>query len=705
MLWIKSKLSGWILLFFLLMIVAVLTLPEIQGKPEEWLKGNSPKASQGVMNLADWNFKEKGSLRLNGEWEFYWAQLYTPESFAAKTTIQAPEMAVVPGSWNRQPINSKSYSGSGYVTYRLKVMLPTSGRTYAMSVPFITSAYRLWINGELLAEAGKVGTSYEDSFAMYSTKTVGFHSNSSEIEILLQVSNFHHMKGGLRQPFELGLFDQIVPQKEISVGFDMLLFGSLMIMGLYHLGLFSIRSNDRSTLYFGLFCILIALRTIVIGEIVLLKIFPSFPWELELKLEYISAYLALAFFVLFIGELFPNESSRKIQRCFILISICYTVLTVVSPTIVYSRFLLSFHVVLGFAIVFELYVLMRAWYLQRPGCSIILVASFVFAVSIINDMIYANEWLSTTGRASGFGLLFFIICQSGVLSMKLSRAFSNEEKMSAVLAQMNSSLSVKIKERTADLELVNDELMVRNSEMSRLEISRSHLLSNISHDLGTPLTTIQCYVEAILDGIVDTEEQRKQYIQLIHGKVLGMGRLIEDLFQLSQLEARQVAFQKLYLTTETLIHSLFSRYELDARNAGISYQLIISGNAAESGNFSTVQVDVERLHQVFSNLIYNSIKFTQAGGEIQVEMIDDGDKEMLCRISDTGAGITENDMPFIFDRFYTSNRSRNSVSGGKGLGLSISKEIIESHGGKIWVGRSVLNAGTEICFTIPVQTS
>ncbi|NOU92189.1 histidine kinase [Paenibacillus sp. LMG 31456] len=704
MLWIKSKLSSWILLFFLLMIVAVFTLPEIQGKPEEWLKGDSPKASQGVMDLTKWNFKDNGSLWLNGEWEFYWAQLYTPESFKG---LEAPEMAVVPGSWNRQPINSKSYSGSGFVTYRLKVILPlsSSGRTYAMSVPFITSAYSLWINGELLAESGKVGTSYEESLATYSTKTVGFHPNNSEIEILLQVSNFHHMKGGLRQPFELGLFDQIIPKKEISVGFDMLLFGSLMIMGLYHLGLFSIRPNDRSTLYFGLFCVLIALRTIVIGEITLLKVFPSFPWELELKLEYISAYLGLVFFILFIGELFPNESNRKIQRSFILISSCYTVLTLVFPAMVYTRFLISFHIILGLAIVFELYVLMRAWYLQRQGCTIILVASFIFAVSIINDMIYANEWVSTTGRASGFGLLFFIICQSGVLSMKLSRAFSNEEKMSAILAQMNSSLSIKIKDRTADLELVNDELRVKNSEMSRLETSRSHLLSNISHDLGTPLTTIQCYIEAILDGMVDTEEQRKQYVQLIHGKVLGMGRLIEDLFQLSQLEARQVAFQKLNLSTEILMESLFSRYKLDASNAGISYELIINGKAAESGSFSKVEVDVERLHQVFSNLIYNSIKFTQAGGKIRVEMIDDGDSEMLCRISDTGAGITANDMPFIFDRFYTSNRSRNSVSGGKGLGLSISKEIIESHGGKIWVERSVLNVGTEFCFTVPIQTS
>jgi signal transduction histidine kinase len=159
------------------------------------------------------------------------------------------------------------------------------------------------------------------------------------------------------------------------------------------------------------------------------------------------------------------------------------------------------------------------------------------------------------------------------------------------------------------------------------------------------------------------------------------------------------------LTTKGLIQSLFFRYELDVSNAGISYELIVNGKAAEKECFSKVQVDVERLHQVFSNLIHNSIKFTQKGGRITVELVDDGDMEMLCRITDTGAGITENDLPFIFDRFYTSNRSRNSVSGGRGLGLSISKEIIESHGGKIWVESSILHAGTVLCFSIPIQTS
>jgi signal transduction histidine kinase len=700
---VRNKHKAWIL-YFLSAVLAILVLLGTQDRHSEWFDSAAPKAAQGVMDLTGWSFSEHGNLKLNGEWEFYWEQLVKPEDFQQAAAGPA-ELAVLPGSWNKQLISGKAYPGLGYATYRLKLKLPQTGVTYALATPFITSAFKLWVNGELLSEVGGVGISSDTSTPRYSTKTVVFRPDTSETEIVLQISNFQHDRGGLRNPIELGLFESIHSHKEVSIIFDALLFGSLMIMGFYHLGLFTIRTNDPSTLYFGVFCILIALRTVLIGELILLKAFPDFPWELELKLEYITAYCGLAFFVLFIGELFPQESSRKVILMFIIVSVAYTVVTAVTPALVYSCFLLSFHIVIAIAIAVELYVLILAWIRRRKGVLIILLASLLFALTIINDMLYANEWISTTGRASGLGLLIFIISQSGVLSMKLSLAFANEERMSAALALANSNLNMKIKERTADLVAVNEELIVKNVELSRLEASRSHLISNISHDLGTPLTTIQCYVEAIMDGMVDTEEQRKQYMELIHGKVLGMGRLIEDLFQLSRLEARQVAFQLSVLTTERLIGRLYSRYQLDAQNAGVGYKLEICGQAVEENRYSQVEVDVERLQQVFSNLIHNSLKFTPEGGSIQVQMVDDHNGEMLCRISDTGAGISESDLPFIFDRFYTSNKSRNSVTGGRGLGLSISKEIIESHGGRIWVERSDLNGGTVLSFMIPAQTT
>jgi signal transduction histidine kinase len=668
-------------------------------------KQNFPRVTNGNMNLSEWNFETNGSVLLNGEWEFYWNQLLEPRSFYTDEARLVKDYIHVPGSWNGHGDRLRSGSelpGVGYATYRLKLLLPYETQTFAMRIPTVFTAYTLYANGEKISSAGVVAPSAEQIRPQFLPQLVVLHTHSSEIELVLQVANFDHQKGGLRYPIEFGQFQDISRSMELSVGFDTLLIGSLLIMGLYHLGLFAVRKKEAAMLFFGLFCLLISLRISLLGEILLTKLIPDFSWVLEMNLEYLTATLSMPLFVLFFACLYPEESSRKVSYGFGIVTVMYSVIMAVLPTILFTKILVVMQLIIVAGVTYILLIVGRAYIRKKEGAGILLLACGIFAATIINDMLYAHELVQTTDKMSAFGLLVFIFCQSVLLSIKLSKAYATEEKLSAELTVMNSGLYAKIKERTIDLEHVNEALKRKNDELSRLERSRSHLLSNISHDLGTPLTTIQCYLEAILDGLVDHEEQRDRYLRLIHAKVIGMDRLIEDLFQLSQLEARQVTFKKQTVSTDRLMDLLFTRYELDARNAGIDYTLEILPPAGEGERYSSVLVDVERLHQMYSNLIFNAIKFTPEGGSIRVEMSDDG-KRMLCRIIDTGLGIPSEDLPFVFDRFYTSNKSRNTVTGGKGLGLSISKEIVESHGGRIWVERTQLQVGTVLCFTIPVE--
>ena len=660
-------------------------------------------SSEGRLDLSGWSFERQGRTELNGEWAFYEHMLLAPEDLKAGQPVTYIK---VPAAWNRYEAEAGTtgfHSGTGYGTYRLQVLLPQANHLYALRIPTISTAYRLWINGEEAARAGEPGATAEASVPKNEMKTVPFSLDTRQLDLVLQVSNFHHSMGGVRHPIELGDFGQMQLRDEFSLGFDLLLFGSLTIMGLYHLGLFTIRRQDSSALYFGLYCLLTAFRTLFIGDIAVVKLFPGFPWELEMKLEYLSAYGVLCLYMLFIGKLYHQACHHVILRWFSILCGAYTLLTLCTPALIYTRYLLGFHLIAVAGMLYMLYVLYTACRQKQEGSLILLSASFLYALLLFNDILYTNGWAQTTGRASGIGLLVFIVCQSLVLSTKLSRAFANVENLSAALAELNGGLQAKIKAGTADLKWAHDTLLKKNKELSRLERSRSRLLSNISHDLGTPLTTIQCYLEAILDGMIENDDKRRQYIRLIHDKVLGMGRLIDDLFHLSQLEARQVEFKSRRMAADKLIHQLHARYELDASNAGLTYELRLSANGPKGTPYPEVCVDLERMHQAFSNLIYNAIKFTPPGGSIIVEMTDSGAETMLCRVSDTGAGIHADDLPNIFDRFYTSSSPRNVSAGGKGLGLSISKEIIESHGGRIWVERSELQAGTVFCFTLPWQ--
>ncbi|MFB6363208.1 sensor histidine kinase [Paenibacillus elgii] len=684
-----------------LTIVVFLIVGLIAGERLFFTYGNSPKAVRGELDLREWDWDRKGHLPLNGEWEFYWNEFRYPNDLAAER-FGAPGYASLPGSWNGTTKDGKMLTGEGYATYRLKILLTDHERVLALRLPPIYTSYKLWVNGKEIASAGTASKSEPESKPHFSTQLAVAHPHTNELALVLQVSNYSHEKGGIRQPIEFGLFESVARAKQLSVGFDTLLIGCLLIMGLYHLGLFVVRTKELAMLYFGLFCLVFCLRMALVGEMVVTQVFPRFDWTLALILEYVTADVSMPLFVLFFASMYPRESSRKITTYFCAVTLAYAVAIPLLPTMLITKWLIVLQLIVGAGVCYILWIIVLAFLRKREGGGLLLLASLTFAATLVNDMLYAYELIQTTGKMSAFGLLIFIFSQSVLLSVKLSRGYGSEEKLSAALTQLNCGLHDKIKERTADLEQANLELQQKNDELSRMEKSRSRLLSNISHDLGTPLTTIQCYLEAVLDGIVDTEEQKERYLRLIHSKVISMDRLIEDLFQLSQLEARQVTFKKQLMRTDRLIELLFSRYELDTRNAGIHYSLTLqTGGDDQTREFSAVDVDLERLHQVFSNLIFNAIKFTPEGGSIQVEMVDDGE-QLLCRVSDTGGGINEQDLPYVFDRFYTSSRSRNSAAGGKGLGLSISREIIEYHEGRIWVERTEPGRGTMFCFTIPV---
>lgn len=694
---IYPRLTAVILLSLLLALVLYL-----EGSRFFSSVSSPPEADKGVLDLQSWDWRQDESVPLSGQWEFYWKRLIPPDELTGNTFPLARSYSAIPGAWKGIPMGGEALPGEGFATYRLKVLLPERDEhQLALWIPAMNTAYRLWANGKEIASAGNVGTSELDSKPQYITRVAVANAQHAQLDLVLQITNYFHQRGGILKPIELGHVESIVRTKELHSGFDTLLIGSLLIMGLYHLGVFAVRTKELSMLFFGLFCLLVSLRVSLLGEIVLTRAFPGFPWMLLLKLEYLTAALGVPLFVLFFSNLFPCESSRKMNLGLCASILAFSLFIAMAPAMVFTQALIVLQLMMLAAIVYIMRIVTLAFMRQREGSGIIIVACFIFAVTIVNDMLYAHELVRTTDQMSGYGLLIFVFSQSMLLSTKLSRAYMNEERLSAALTELNSSLHDKIKSRTSDLEQANEGLRQKNDELSRLESSRSHLLSNVSHDLGTPLTTIQCYVEAIMDGMVDTEEQKKRYLRIIHSKVVGMDRLIEDLFHLSQLEARQVVFKKEPIRTDRLIELLYTRYELDARNAELHYRLEVKGESNGRRSFSVVEVDLERMHQVFGNLIHNSIKFTPEGGSIEVKMIDDGHC-MLCRIRDSGHGINSADLPYVFDRFYTNNKSRNSETGGKGLGLSIAKEIVEYHGGRIWVESSVQGMGTVICFSLPL---
>lgn len=245
-----------------------------------------------------------------------------------------------------------------------------------------------------------------------------------------------------------------------------------------------------------------------------------------------------------------------------------------------------------------------------------------------------------------------------------------------------------------DLESMRRRLKDNAEEKLKYDKQNKELISNISHDLKTPVTTIKGYAEGILDGVADTPEKVDKYIRTIYNKANEMDTLINELTLYSKIDTNRIPYNFSILSVNDYFSDCAEDLgiEMDSKNVEFSYFNYVSEDVK-------VIADAEQLKRVIYNITNNSIKYMdKAKAKINLRVKDVGDF-IQVEIEDNGKGIAAKDLPNIFDRFYRTDASRNSSKGGSGIGLSIVKKIIEEHGGKIWA-TSRENTGTTMYFVL-----
>ena len=245
-----------------------------------------------------------------------------------------------------------------------------------------------------------------------------------------------------------------------------------------------------------------------------------------------------------------------------------------------------------------------------------------------------------------------------------------------------------------DFEEMRKRLKESTEEKILMDKENKELISNISHDLKTPITAIKGYVEGIMDGVADTPEKMDRYIKTIYNKANEMDLLINELTFYSKIDTNRIPYNFTTISAKQYFgdcaEDLFM--ELEAKGVQFRYR-----NYLETD--SKVIVDPEQLRRVINNIVSNSIKYTDKPKvKITMDVKDVGDF-IQVELGDNGKGIAAKDLPNIFDRFYRTDASRNSSKGGSGIGLSIVKKIVEEHGGKIWA-TSEEGVGTTMYFVI-----
>ena len=245
-----------------------------------------------------------------------------------------------------------------------------------------------------------------------------------------------------------------------------------------------------------------------------------------------------------------------------------------------------------------------------------------------------------------------------------------------------------------DFEEMRKRLKESTEEKILMDKENKELISNISHDLKTPITAVKGYVEGIMDGVADTPEKMDRYVRTIYNKTNEMDHLINELTFYSKIDTNRIPYTFSKLNVEDYFSDCAEELGLEMETRGIE---LVYANYVEKD----VQViaDGEQIRRVIHNIVSNAIKYMEKPkGIIQLRVKDVGDF-IQVEIEDNGKGIAAKDLPYIFDRFYRTDVSRNSSKGGNGIGLSIVKKIMEDHGGKVWA-TSRLGIGTIMYFVL-----
>ena len=303
------------------------------------------------------------------------------------------------------------------------------------------------------------------------------------------------------------------------------------------------------------------------------------------------------------------------------------------------------------------------------------VAMTAFAPKAVNDI---QELYLIIVFCTASALIFWIYRTVSLPLAKLQAAARNIKEGNLDF-EIKNETNDEIGQLCQDFEEMRLRLKANSEEKVAYDKENKELISNISHDLKTPITAVKGYVEGIMDGVADTPEKMDRYIRTIYNKANEMDRLINELTFYSKIDTNRIpyTFNKIHISDyfEDCVDEL--SVELESSGVSLTYFNYLEEDAV-------VIADAEQLKRVINNIVSNSLKYMdKPKGVINIRLRDVGDFIQI-EIEDNGKGIAQKDLANIFERFYRTDASRNSSKGGSGIGLSIVKKIMEDHGGQVW---------------------
>ncbi|KIL42469.1 hypothetical protein SD70_00760 [Gordoniibacillus kamchatkensis] len=624
-----------------------------------WLRPSAqyPEARGGMLDARQWNFAKQGIIPLRGEWEFYENKLLSPRDFLAGGEKLQTERRIVrvPGNWK-----GLAFSGSGFGagTYRLRIQT-NEPALYSLRGKKIRMSSHIYMGGADLGGNGRPDLA-ADRFVPSNVPFFGSAKvESSTVEIIIQVASFRYLAGGLVQAPEFGLTGDVLARRDDARLADMIVITTMLVFAVYFAGMFKRWRKEPYLVLFSLFCLTMGLFFSIDNEIVMSTYWPSLSFLWLQKMIFILPGFSMMFFVLYVYLYLGEKDSVFFKR---LRQVSYAFLAML-------------------AVIPNDYLLDTYW----PGMVLqILALSFIF-VCIFR------------GRHRGIHVYYILL---GVFFLVVSWIYAHTRYMLALdnpyymivtplLLVLSQSflMSERIREAVERSERLANQLLVYDRQ-------KDEFLAKTSHELRTPLHGIINLSQALLDNREKPlPPEHRENIRLLHLIGRRLAGLVHDILDMNRIRHGQLSIQ-----TKPVDINMSTRFVIETLSIEPIKREVQLVNELPA-SLPLVEADENRVRQILHNLLENGLKYTDRG-TVTISAERQGNA-LAVTIADTGKGIPPEALIHLFRPFFQYGEEGAGSRDGIGLGLSISKELVELQGGSLEV-ESEVGRGSRFTFTLPI---
>jgi signal transduction histidine kinase len=588
----------------------------------------------------------------------------------------------VPSNWKNLRIDGRQVPVDGIATYYKRIVTKKSPGSWGLAVGNITSAYKVWVNGKPIGEAGHATATPEGFRPIYLPATWYFETSSDTLDIVLHVSNFFDVNyAGVSQRIFLGN-SQTMEQASLNrTAISIFILSTLILLFLFQLTIGFVYREEKSHFIIALLSILAVIKMLLDGNVVIFHFLPLLSFTACYRIWLLS-FLCIPLVYRLTRISFPQEMNAAAERI--------TWIIYVTLTAVFLTFHLHFIMQIIFPIIYLsilfigylLLVFVKAVLHKKKYSVLNLIGFGAMVLTIFNDLIYVTNQ-STAGYMAQSGVCFYLLVQSYIVSLKFARSHRQVIVLSHELEEINRNLELTVAKRTEELSSINDELAKVNKQ-------KDFFISSITHDLIGSFNVLITFTKSLSQD-TNLPEKYTRTMHMLHRTSERGYNILDNILSWARLQIGQKAEMEVIGDFNSIVESntcLFSD-KLNAKSVDVSFSI---------DNALRFRCNESHLNTMLRNLISNAIKFSHPGGMISIVNRRENDM-VVTVIHDNGTGIDEETLKTIFDTDKPKNKG-TAGEYGAGIGLIIVRELAANNNGTVSC-RSAKGYGTDFLISFP----